>query len=157
MSKEMRQQIDKFKKILTENSAEKSNMFDPNDLKRRAISYIDTNEGEIKNSLKYTYYELVEEEIAYLEDDMREDAIIFAEINVKDVMTDVLDNLKREISSMSAEELGMEQERFAKEGVTEIDEFVDTFVKTYVNMNAYEMLESIVYNLMEEFIRAKND
>lgn len=157
MSKEMRQQIDKFKKILTENSAEKSNMFDPNDLKRRAISYIDTNEGEIKNSLKYTYYELVEEEIAYLEDDMREDAIIFAEINVKDVMTDVLDNLKREISSMSAEELKMEQERFAKEGVTEIDEFVDTFVKTYVNMNAYEMLESIVYNLMEEFIRAKND
>ena len=153
----MRQQIDKFKKILTENSAEKSNMFDPNDLKRRAISYVDTNEGEIKNSLKYTYYELVEEEIAYLEDDMREDAIIFAEINVKDVMTDVLDNLKREISSMSAEELKMEQERFAKEGVTEIDEFVDTFVKTYVNMNAYEMLESIVYNLMEEFIRAKND
>ena len=157
MSKEMRQHIDKFKKILTENSAEKSNMFDPNDLKRRAISYVDTNEGEIKNSLKYTYYELVEEEIAYLEDDMREDAIIFAEINVKDVMTDVLDNLKREISSMSAEELKMEQERFAKEGVTEIDEFVDTFVKTYVNMNAYEMLESIVYNLMEEFIRAKND
>ena len=51
----------------------------------------------------------------------------------------------------------MDQERFAKEGVTEINEFVDTFVKRHINVNAYEMLEDAVYGLIQEFMRARND
>ena len=157
MSKEMRQQIDKFKKILTENSAEKSNTFDPNELRQKALSYIDTNEGEIKNSMEGAYYEIVEEEITYIEDDIYDDAMTFATMNVEDVITDVLNDLKRDISEMSAGEWKIDQERFAKQGVTEIDEFVDAFVRRHINVNAYEMLEDTVYNLMDEFMRARND
>ena len=158
MSKEMRQQIDKFKKILTENSAEKSNTFDPNELRQKALSYIDTNEGEIKNSMKYAYYDIVEEEIAYVDDDdTYNDAITFSKTKVEDVLTDVLNDLKRDISSMSAEEWKMDQERFAKQGITEINEFVDAFVRRHINVNAYEMLEDAVYGLIQEFMRARND
>ena len=157
MSKEMRQQIDKLKKILTENSAEKSNMFDPNELRQKALSYIDTNEDGIKNSMEGAYYEIVEKEIAYIEDDIYDDAMTFATINVEEVITDVLDLLKRDISSMSAEEWKMDQERFAKQGITEINEFVDAFVRRHINVNAYEMLEDAVYGLIQEFMRARND
>ena len=157
MSKEMRKQMDKFKKILTENSAEKSNTFNPNDLIERTLSYIDTNINEIKNSMEDAYYEIVETEIetSYTGEDIYDDTINFATINVEDIMTDVIDIIKREISSMSAEEWSYEQKRFAKEGVTEIDEFVKTFAKTYINMNAYEMLEDMVYSLMREFLDAR--
>jgi hypothetical protein len=157
MSKEMRKQMDKFKKILTENSAEKSNTFNPNDLIERTLSYIDTNINEIKNSMEDAYYEIVETEIetSYTGEDIYDDAINFATINVEDIMTDTIDIIKREISSIPAQEWSYEQKRFAKEGVTEIDEFVKTFVKTYINMNAYEMLEDTVYSLMREFLNAR--
>ena len=157
MSKEMRKQMDKFKKILTENSAEKSNTFNPNDLIERTLSYIDTNINEIKNSMEDAYYEIVETEIetSYTGEDIYDDAINFATINVEDIMTDTIDIIKREISSIPAQEWLYEQKRFAKEGVTEIDEFVKTFVKTYINMNAYEMLEDTVYSLMREFLDAR--
>ncbi len=103
------------------------------------------------------YYEIVETEIetSYTGEDNYDDAINFATINVDDIMTDAIDIIKREISSIRAEEWSYEQKRFAKKGVTEIDEFVKTFVKTYINMNAYEMLEDMVYSLMREFLDAR--